>query len=162
MKKLLLLIFLLIPLSAHAAGVEISPSRLHVAGQLGDEMSAEIVVSNPTADILLFDVYPDDFADSISVSPKSFTLESGERKKIQLQITAQNEGRLLTTNISVLAKPLAESRFSANTGIKIPLTITVASDTSDALPAWVFFVYLAMAMVILYLLSPYARRKKAF
>ena len=156
MKKIFLLI-LFLPFAASAAGVEVTPARLEIQAETGKQMQEKITVSNPTVDVLLFDIYPDDFKDIISISPASFTLESGERKTVALSIAATKKERVITTYISVLAKPLADSRFSANTGVKIPLSISVSESAKKPLPAWTFPAY--VLIILLVTITWYLRKK---
>jgi len=118
-----------IPMLTFAAGIQASPARLDFSASQGRPASQNIIVVNPTADVQIFEVYSDDFTDIIKAQPQSFTLQSGESKTVKLTVTpslAQAEGQKLSTNLSVVAKPLADNQFSVGTGVKIPLSITAA------------------------------------
>ena len=132
--KYLLLISLLFFQTAQAAGIQVSPSRLDINVAGGKDTSVKIVVANPTTDVQIFEIYPDEFTQIISANPASFSLEAGSRKTVKIIInskSAREESGTISTSLSVLGKPLADSRLQANTGIKIPLTVTVVSTTNS-------------------------------
>ncbi|MEA2098403.1 MAG: hypothetical protein U9P70_05020 [Patescibacteria group bacterium] len=129
MKKFFILIFILIllPVSLQATGIQVSPSKIDFILGIGCEsVSEELIVANPTADIQIFEVYPDEFYEIIKTNPASFTLEAGERKVVTVTVYSsitENISQVLKTNLSVVSKPLIETRLQANTGVKIPLSI---------------------------------------
>ena len=128
MKKFFLLAFLiwLFPIQTLGSGIEVAPSKLNL-NILEKDTSAILTISNPTADVQLFEVFPDDFESNIIIDPSSFLLESGAQKKVIVSWKIQdNEEKILKTNISVVAKPLADSKFQFNSGVKIPITISFA------------------------------------
>ena len=145
MQKLLIILVVIVPLAAAAAGIQVSPSKLRLEAGAGRPTATQLVVSNPTADVQLFEVYPDDFAEVITAEPASFTLEAGTQKSVKIAVDSKKlkNDEIRTTNISVLAKPLAESRFQANSGVKIPLTITVIKPSSK-LPSIRWAEYLSL------------------
>jgi Flp pilus assembly protein TadB len=98
---------------------------------VGEEATVRIKVSNPSSDVAVFEVYPDDFAAAIKAIPSSFTLESGSEKYVTLAVKTAQEGRL-STLLSVVGRPLASNAFQAGSGVKVPLAITVASATGLA------------------------------
>lgn len=130
MRKIILTICILsttIPLTVSAAGIQVSPAKINV--NLNTQSAAtQLVVFNPTTDVQLYEVYPDDFSSQITASPSSFTLQAGTRQEVTINITRPADaktGEVLATNISVLGKPLADNKFQLNTGVKIPLTVNV-------------------------------------
>lgn len=116
---------LLSTLPVEAAGLEISPAKIELTANLDKSAEAAITVANPTADVQIFEVYPDDFVDQFKISPSSFTLEAGGRKSVAVSFNPSKNNQKLSTTISVVARPLAESRFEANSGVKVPITITI-------------------------------------
>lgn len=129
--KIVFSLILIVPFFASAAGVQISPSRLEFNITGDKPVSKEIAVANPTADVQLYEIYADDFTGSITAFPKSFTLESGGRKTIGITINPAGlksiNGQLLSTNLSIVGKPLADAGISVGTGVKLPLTISMAA-----------------------------------
>ena len=161
MKKLLFIItLLLIPSTVVAAGLEVTPAKLELRASPKESATKSITISNPTADVLLFDVFPDDFADIISVSPKSFTLESGAKQTVKVLIAPPRSNRIITTNLSILAKPLSDSKFQTNAGVKIPISVTVAASRTVSVYFWIIVAAAAIitAETALYIISK--RRKK--
>ncbi|MCK4799806.1 hypothetical protein KAS31_02415 [Candidatus Parcubacteria bacterium] len=126
---ILILIFVLLPALSQAAGIQVSPSKIDLTLETGSgSVSRELVVANPTADIQIFEVYPDEFSEIIKTNPASFTLEAGERKVVTVTARSsatENISQVLKTNLSVVSKPLVETRLQANTGVKIPLSIVM-------------------------------------
>lgn len=115
---------------AQAAGIQVSPALVEfsVPENVG-EKTVQITVANPTADVQILEVYVDDFAESFSIKPASFTLESGARKTVAIALLKNklpSQANLgLAGTISVVGKPLAEGRVNVGTGIKLPFTITL-------------------------------------
>ena len=150
--KKLISVILLLSFAAYvsASGVKVSPSKLEISAKTSAPVTAKITVINPTDDIHVFKVYPDDFLDIIKISPASFTLEAGEKKEITVTIKSSGEQKIseaLNTNISVIAKPLAETKFQTNAGVKIPLSILIsASDNSEKKLNPAFYIILAIML----------------
>lgn len=146
---LFILIFLV---SAEASGVKVYPPKIEIAVKAGEMATKEITVANPTSDVQLFKVYPDDLPDIIKASPSSFTLEAGAYKLVTISIT-ENGGQKslgsLNTNISVVAKPLDATGFQTNAGVKIPFSVTVsANNTVDRQLQSIYYVALAVVLFI--------------
>ncbi|MCK5085011.1 MAG: hypothetical protein KAQ64_05150 [Candidatus Pacebacteria bacterium] len=130
MKKILILIlaFVLFPVLSQAAGIQVSPSKIDFILEVNKSASKELIVANPTADVQIFEVYPDEFSEIIKANPASFTLEAGGRKTVTVTAhpaITENVSQILKTNLSVVGKPLIETRLQANTGVKIPLSIAI-------------------------------------
>lgn len=148
--KIIILFLLSVAASASASGVTINPPKIDLAAKINKPLSEEITITNPTSDVQIFKVYPDDFADIIKANPSSFTLEAGAKKTVTVTVEikdGQNSSGTLNTNISVVAKPLAETGFQTNAGVKIPLSIIVSESNSPSrVPKQV---YSALAIVVL-------------
>lgn len=140
---------------ALAAGIEVSPANFDIKLESGKSFTGQLTVANPTADVQIFEISADEFAEIFEFKPASFTLESGERKTVHIGVSAPNsrlsESRLFSTNISVLASPLADSRFQANTGVKIPINITTAEQTQNEIPYPVIAGALAGIAAVIYI-----------
>ncbi len=159
MKKILTITLLLFPLFVSAAGIQVSPSKLDLEGEAGKSLSAEITVSNPTSDIQLFEVYPDDLEDVVSADPKSFTLEAGAKKIVKITASSQTPG-ILKTNLSVVSKPLADSRFNADTGVKIPIEITAAEKADSSVPNLNFYIIVGIIIFGFFSVDDLLQRKR--
>ncbi len=121
---IIILIFGVVGL-VNAIGVKVIPSEIKVEIKVGQIVEEGITIENPDQDVVLYEIYSDNFSDWLELKPSSFILEGGEIKDIKLQIKGQEVGIFLTT-ISVVAKPLASTGFKINSGIKIPLEIIVS------------------------------------
>jgi hypothetical protein len=109
--------------TALASGIQVSPAELKFENYSQKPASLTLTVVNPSADVQVFEIYPDDFKNIISVSPESFTLESGAQKLVAVTVKPKNNSYVSTT-LSIISKPLAESKLQFATGAKIPLTIS--------------------------------------
>lgn len=91
-KKILIvtLTVFLAPLWVLAAGLSVSPGALEFKIVAGEKASQTLVVANPTADVLVFEVYPDEYEELINITPQSFTLESGARKEVLVTADAHS------------------------------------------------------------------------
>lgn len=134
MKVLIIILFLAIPLFTQAAGIQVSPDKLEFVLTNKKSQTQEIVVVNPTADVQLFEVFTDDYAFAIKLLPESFTLESGARRNIKVIVDPNKlPSGLLSTQVSIVGKPLSDSRVQVNTAVKIPITITQTQDKNQRL-----------------------------
>lgn len=146
---------LISPAFVYAAGIEATPARLTLVVAAGKTGEIALQVGNPTADVQVFEVYPDSFTDALAVEPKSFTLEAGTKRsvKIILQKPLQANQKI-QTDISVVAQTLAPAALQANSGIKIPLAVEVGEKTFFGIPrAWFYSATILYAAVILIFLS---------
>lgn len=128
MKNFFILIFTFLPILSQAAGIQVSPSKIDFVLKANKPASEELIVTNPTADVQIFEVYSDEFPQIIKANPASFTLEAGAKKTITIAVypaAAESVSQILRTDLSVVGKPLAETRLQTNTGVKIPLSIVV-------------------------------------
>jgi|GEM_PF-1417249 hypothetical protein len=129
---LLLLATLAFGYTALAAGIQVSPARLDFTVFGNRQASQTLTVVNPTDNVQLFEVYPDDFTEQIKTMPTSFTLEAGAKKTVTITVlpqqgNTQNSGQILSTNLSIVGKPLDSSQpFSVGTGVKIPLNVILS------------------------------------
>jgi hypothetical protein len=114
-----------LPLVAGAVGVSVNPARLTIEAGVEEERTEIIIVSNPARDVAIFEIFPDEFETMVRVTPTSFVLESGDQKKVTVEVSGKTAGRFETT-LSVLARPLSESAFNAASGVKIPLSFEIA------------------------------------
>lgn len=126
--RIISIISLLLPSPAYAAGLSITPARLDFTVTNAKTVSQTLIVTNPTANVLVFEVYPDEFDNVIKVQPESFTLESGGRKEVLISVKtdrrALSENTNLATTLSVTGTALAEGKVNVTAGAKIPVSIT--------------------------------------
>ena len=146
---------LLSPALADAAGIEVTPAQLTIKTAPGKTADGELEVRNPTVDVQVFEVYPDNFAESLAVEPQSFTLEAGTKKTVKVILRRPLEAnQKLQTDISVVTHALSTSALQANSGIKIPLTVEVGQKSFFGIPrAWFFTGTALYAAVVLIFVS---------
>lgn len=160
---------LLWPIITSGAGLEVSPTKLDILISKNGGNAAKLLVKNPNKDVEIYDVFVDQFADLIDISPTSFTLEAGEEKSILVSAHPGQESRILKTNLSIVSRPLTDYKFKANTGIKIPLTISYDLSDQDPWPnrdynRWLVHGLSVLVLILLFLLTKkyyWPRKKKA-
>lgn len=163
--KKILILFLLFTfaVSVKASGIKVNPSKLQITVKANESVSQEIIVTNPTSDVQIFKVYPDDFVNIIRVYPASFTLEAGLEKAVLVTVEVKDDQNNLTnlnTNLSIVAKPLAETGFQTNAGVKIPLSITILENKPPSRISKQTYYVLAIALLIGIGLCIYFMRRK--
>lgn len=155
---LTLAVFFLIANSVQAIAIKIQPSEIKIEAEAGVLGEKEIIVENPDNNIALYEVYVDNFSDWIKIKPESFTLESGESQKVILQIKNKEAG-IFSTMLSVVAKPLSERKFKADSGVKIPLKIKISKSDTNKISTnfliWILYIFFSC-----FLLSILFLRKK--
>jgi len=149
---------------AGASGIKVDPSKLEIAAKANEQVSKEMMVTNPTSDVQLFKVYADDFSDIIKANPASFTLEAGEEKKVVIIIRYSGDQKasgILKTNLSVVARSLAETKFETNAGVKIPVSITVLeSDPAKQISKSEYYAYVLVVSLAAGGVTHLLRRKR--
>lgn len=132
MKKLLIAILIIFPSFVFAAGIEVSPAKLEIEGINRD---AIFKVVNPTAEVLIYEAYPEEFEEQILIEPKTFTLQAGETKTVRVYLERRNlNSNKLATNIAIVGKPLLNQELSTGTGVRLPLQITPNNEYKSTPP----------------------------
>ena len=121
---IILVSLFLIAANAEAVGLSVSPPELKASGTFFSPAPAKFTVRNSSDEVAIFEVYPDDFEDSIKISPKSFILEAGGKREVEASADFKKLGKY-KTDISIVAKPVANSAFKAAGGLKIPLIVEI-------------------------------------
>jgi len=146
----LLLFSFILPNFVFAAGISVSPSSLQFneARQI-----RQITVTNPTTDVQIYEISPDDFSELFIVSPESFTLEAGGKKQVNITLTdaIKPANKIITTNLSVMGRPLLERRFTVNSGVKIPINLQLGTggQTNRLDYKWLIIGILGAASILL-------------
>lgn len=110
--------------SASAMGVSVTPAQIELVGRSGTHIARTITVSNPSADVALFEVRADEFDRLVRVVPSSFVLEAGASREVTVAARAARDGRFSTT-ISISARPLGAPDFSAAAGVRVPFALAI-------------------------------------
>ena len=153
-KNLIYILPLVLPTFALAAGIQVSPAKLDFSSN-EDGTIRQLLVVNPTADVQIYDVYADDFKNAVKITPESFTLEAGSRKNVSVSIdyNALSPNENVVTAVSVVSRPLADSKLNLATGAKIPLTISFykAANKNQNLPAAITLLAVIILILVYYL-----------
>lgn len=153
------LLLVLLPQSAGASGIAVSPAKLEIFAALGKSATSQMWVKNPGTEVQIFEVYADEFAEFLDVNPNSFTLEPQEQRSVAVRLNekfwnhSRARSQILQTELSVLSLPLKDlpGGFTANAGVKIPVTLEVrdakknppwARETAAAVPLLLIAAYL--------------------
>ena len=112
------------PVAVKAVGLQVTPSEIKIQSNSSQPTETKIIVKNPSADVGLFEIYPDDFESMILYEPSSFLLESGESRSVLVRAKFRESG-IFKTDISVVVKPLSENSLNALGGLKIPISIEI-------------------------------------
>lgn len=108
-----------------AISLKVSPAEINITAVKGEPSQTILTVENPANNVAIYEVYADDFSDWITISPASFILESKAKKEVIIQFESNEQG-VFATDISVVAKPMTDSKITTNSGIKIPLQANVS------------------------------------
>ena len=116
-----------------AAGIQIFPEKVEISIEPGHTSHFTLTVANPTRQVELVEIYPDELQENFSIQPQSFTLEAGQRKEISISATDKNlkDGQKAATHLSVVAKPLGENEISVAAGTKLPLSLEIKSKPAN-------------------------------
>ncbi|HYF04643.1 MAG TPA: hypothetical protein VEA59_00575, partial [Patescibacteria group bacterium] len=86
--------------------------------------AAELTIANPSDDVQAIEVYLETVDTGIRITPRTFTLEAGARKKVSVQLERSVQNDTVKTNtVKLLAKPLLDSPLLQQSGINIPLEV---------------------------------------
>ncbi len=132
---LLLLTACFLPLGVKASGLALSPARISVQVLPNQQASAYFTVSNPDAQTQVFEIYPDDLANFIRISPQVFTLGPGGSKQVEINIAAglPQQTERPAVKISVISHPLTGNNTQVATGAK--LTLEIQTSTTNSAPS---------------------------
>ncbi len=114
---------------AQAIGLSITPASLSITTQENEPASAAMQVANPSREVAMFEVYPEDFDGLIVPIPSRFTLQSGESRTVFIKVIPKQEG-LYSTNLSLVARPLIDPILGIGSGVKLPIRVEITKSTS--------------------------------
>lgn len=112
------------PIAAVAIGVSVTPVSLSLTAPAGKESSARFVVRNPSREVGLFEVYPEEFEESLTLIPSRFVLEAMEKREVMLRARFRETGRF-HTSVAVEATPLGSPALFVGGGVRLPLSVAV-------------------------------------
>jgi len=128
LKLQLMVLFLFLPFELLAIGVSATPAVLNVRAPQGQEAVARFVVANPSKEVGIFDVYPEEFESSIVLTPSRFVLEAGERREVIVRAKRHDLG-IVRTVLAVEAQPLGLPAQGIGGGVRLPFSYEVTEKT---------------------------------
>ena len=108
-----------------AIGVSASPATLSVKTAAGEEGTARFTVSNPSQEVGLFEAYPEEFEDFITLIPSRFVLEAGEKREVLARVRRRETG-IIRTAIAVEAETLGIPSQGIGGGVRVPFSLEVS------------------------------------
>ena len=129
MKRVIGTIFLvasmfLAPGVTSAVGVAVKPERLTLDTTIGQKNNASLLVMNVTEEPALYRVYLVSHTRIITVTPSEFVLLPGEQKTVGVTIRALIP-QAISTDIAIVARPLAAAAIATASGVQVPLYVIV-------------------------------------
>src|SRR3989339_669819 len=113
-----------IPGVVRAVGVAVKPERLTLDTVIGRTITAPLLVINVTDEPALYRAYPVSHVNTIAVSPNEFLLLPGEQKIVSVTVRTFVP-KAISTDIAIVARPLAAVSVATASGVKIPLYVMV-------------------------------------
>ena len=110
------------PFIAFAIGISATPATLAMKTAVGKEGIARFVVSNPSKEVGLFEAYPEEFEESITLIPQTFVLEAGERREVIVRGKRRETG-IIRTAIAIEARALGLSSLGVGGGVRLPFSL---------------------------------------
>ncbi len=117
-------IFLFWSSVVNGSGVSVSPGKVEITGEVGKAKGEIIRVKNPSTDVSLFSIYPDEMEEEVRAIPSSFVLEGGAEREVMIEARPKRDGVLAGT-LSVRAEALSKEVLGGAAGIKIPVRLEV-------------------------------------
>ena len=136
-------VFVFLVSQASAVGVGVKPKEINLNVRAGQQTETEILVVNVSREPAFYEVYPDALENKINVDPSNFRLEPDGSQIVVLKAKINTPGRF-ATNLSVVARPVANHGLPAGSGVKIPVTIVVSG-----LPVWLLILGAIIAICII-------------
>lgn len=150
-------VFVAIPIyTLHAAGVEVSPSKLDVT-VAKRAVTSRLLVKNPTSDVQMFEVSFDADISNVKINPTSFTLEAGSQQEVHIMV-APGVSKSISSNVSVVARPLKAVGVDVGGGVRVPVSITYTDGGIWYHNLW-YWIFLAAGLLIVGLAVLYHRRR---
>ncbi len=142
---------------AQAAGIEVSPARLEMS--VGSKtVVSRIQVKNPTSDVQLYEVSLNTDNSSITIRPKSFTVQAGGSQEVQLSVEPKQSTEF-SGEVQIVGRPLAGTSNEIGSGVKLPLAIHYGA-TSAWYQKTFFWGLFGIALLLVGLMAWFYRRKK--
>ncbi|OHA21828.1 MAG: hypothetical protein A2849_02760 [Candidatus Taylorbacteria bacterium RIFCSPHIGHO2_01_FULL_51_15] len=158
------LFLLLFPILALAIGVSVTPPTLSIRMTRDEEGTARFLVSNPSKEVGIFDVYPEEFEKFITLYPSRFVLEAGEKREVLVRAKRRDVG-LIRTAIAIEAAPLGVPTPSVGGGIRLPFSLDVRASSAflaalfESKPTSVLPTLILTALILTSVISLYTLKR---
>ncbi|RJQ35195.1 hypothetical protein C4566_01130 [Candidatus Parcubacteria bacterium] len=151
--KISILLFLLLPFSAKAIGVSVSPAAIDLL--YPDDRATELVIKNISLEPIIVYIYPDDHKDKITVNPEELSLLPEEYGQINVAFDfSKEQNGVKNTQLSIVSKAVDKRSFNAASGLKIPLSININKEPWHwSGPAVFTVVFLGLLILVILLES---------
>ncbi len=159
-------LILSIPIGISALGLSVSPPTISVKTVAGEEGVARFTVTNPSNEVAIYEAYPEEFEESISLIPSRFTLESGEKREVLLRARRREMG-IIRTAIAIEAQPLGLPSLGIGGGVRLPFSLEVRGEMSqlasvvfsDTAP-WIAFILVVLSLLFFWRREAFRAGKK--
>jgi len=118
---LFVLFLIVLSQSVFAIGLGVSPAFLEYDAFSESDLEKELFVNNTESIPLDFLLYSD--SDAVLPFPSTFSLRSGETKKVIIKLDAKKSSENFTTTLYVVSN--TPTNTQVKTGIKLPVTVTI-------------------------------------
>lgn len=131
-----------------AAGLGIFPAEYLAQVTEGDLETFTIEVFNTAREPGMFHVYADEQIAWFVISPEQFRLDPDSSERVKVIVQPDAPGKHIV-NLSVVGRSLERQSFNAASGLKFPVTLTVAAGNANEL-AWLHIIFgtAALATVV--------------
>ena len=128
-KAFLLFIFLLLCGwfdYAQAVGISVAPEKINIEVNLKETQSSPtaIQVSNPGATASIFTVYLEEFPNTLKLTPRVLTLNSGERSSVEILpsiFELEKAGKPTKLTLNIVSTEVKDNSVSISAGYKLPV-----------------------------------------
>lgn len=145
----LLSILFLLPLTAQAVGLSVSPAKVDIF--YPDVLGQKIKIQNISNEPIKIYVRADDFSKELSLTPAEFDLAPQEIGLVTISGDFEHfSSGVRKTNISVLSQALDKKSFNAISGIKVPVSIYITDSYFKwSGPAVFVLVFLGLGIILI-------------
>lgn len=151
----LIFFFLFLP-HVQAVGLTLAPAKIAVS--YPQDKSAELVVTNISSEPILVKISPDNWTKEIVITDAEFSLMPEAKTKVKINFNfSPHKSQIYQTNLSVVANALSPSSFNAASGIKVPVSVSIAP-TKTRLVLFIFFSILFICLLVISIFYYYRRK----
>lgn len=148
--------------TGYAVGISVSPRELVLHGAPNKKITGTFTVMNPSRETVIYEVSCDDLL-PLAITPTTFLLEPSKTANITIEYQPTNKlptDKLITTQLSILGRPLTVRATNAASGIKLPVAIStgqvagVATARDDPSTAGVAVISVLLILIVTIIFTP--------